>query len=113
MLQSQWSFDCTNYLFWKEQLLSSVIAYGLDSIIDQNAEVPNQYLTDSGILQISLGYQNWNKHNNLLKSWIYNSVSKDVLCQVCSSGSPSQSCSNVEISWKIIQNLLKNQDIGT
>lgn len=62
-----------HYLLWHDQILSIIIGYGLESVIDSSIPPPFQFLPNS----VSLNSENasWNRMNNLVKSWFYGFIS--------------------------------------
>lgn len=66
----------SNFLFWHEQLLSMVVAYGVEDYIDGAQMVPSMYLT--GTTVILPEYALWKRVNGTIHSWIYGSVTNEV-----------------------------------
>lgn len=56
---------------------SLIIAYGLELFIDGSLTAPPSFL-NLGKTVLNPRFTNWNRPNNLVKNWIYASVSNDM-----------------------------------
>ncbi|KAL9414845.1 hypothetical protein AB3S75_043161 [Citrus x aurantiifolia] len=85
--------DRSNYLVWKAQVRTSIIANGLESFINGESVCPERYLTDSiqelqrsgagtSQKQENPEYILWMKTDKLLQSWMLSSMVDNVLIMV-------------------------------
>ena len=74
-------FDRTNYLVWKNQLLNVIIANGLEDFIDGSRPCPMKFLNlEQGM--VNPEYTLWHRYSRLIMSWLYASVSDNVMTQI-------------------------------
>ncbi|KAJ9700302.1 hypothetical protein PVL29_005888 [Vitis rotundifolia] len=73
--------DNGNYLIWKNQLLNVIIVNGLDDFIDGSRPCPPRFL-DLQQQILNLEYSVWHRYNRLLMSWLYASLSEDIMTQI-------------------------------
>ena len=73
--------DNGNYLIWKNQLLNVIIANGLNDFIGGSWSCPPQFL-DLQQQILNLEYLVWQRYNWLLMSWLYASLSEDIMAQI-------------------------------
>ena len=85
--------DRSNYLVWKAQVRTSIIANGLESFINGENVCPEHYLTEStqelrrsgaeaSQKQENPDYALWMKTDKLLQSWMLSSMVDNVLIMV-------------------------------
>lgn len=77
--------DRTNFLIWHEQIISVIIAYGLENYIDRTQQPPAKLISITSILNYE--FIAWNRFNIPIKSWIYGSVSVTMSSHLVQSGS--------------------------
>lgn len=68
--------DYNNYLICPEQMESLILGYGLEGFIDGSLATPR--FLDLGRSIFNPWFTNWNRLNNVVKSWIYASVSSNM-----------------------------------
>lgn len=76
--------DMSNYMIWKSQILSSVRANDLESLLDGSRICPDQFPTDesggtSVVPSKNLTYAVWKKQDQMLLSWLLTSIRVEIL----------------------------------
>lgn len=76
--------DVDDYLSWSTQLSSFVIMRQISGMIDGTIPAPSPILSYMhGFQQPNPGYHYWVHVDQLVRSWIFATISKDLLCKVC------------------------------
>ena len=86
--------DRTNYLFWKSQILPTLRAHDLESLLLDTKLKPEEYIADSvdadqSSPQINPAYVSWTRIDQFVLSWLLSSISEQMLGNVlyCKSAS--------------------------
>ncbi|KAJ4722439.1 Retrovirus-related Pol polyprotein from transposon TNT 1-94 [Melia azedarach] len=90
-----------NYLLWKTQVLPSIRANGLEAYIDGNKEAPRKMTVsidqDSNVITIeNPEYLVWERHDQMLMSWLLSSMTKGILGTV-------MGCRSSKEVWEAMQ----------
>ncbi|KAK6139417.1 hypothetical protein DH2020_026842 [Rehmannia glutinosa] len=67
--------DESNFLIWKQQILTAIKGYGLEGFIDGTNPAPERLIEDA----INLVFLAWQRQDQLLASWILSSLSDGTL----------------------------------
>ena len=85
--------DRTNYLVWRAQIQASIIANGLEGLINGESPCPDHFLSSyenaasrskapSSSRRENSDYIDWKKNDKLLQSWMLSSMVDNVLIMV-------------------------------
>ncbi|KAH9646728.1 retrovirus-related pol polyprotein from transposon RE1 [Citrus sinensis] len=99
--------DRSNYTIWKSQILSTIRANGLESLLDGTRKCPNQFhnqeeasLSSDRVTvaepQENPEFNNWKRQDQLLLSWLMSSISVEILSLVVNSNSSNELWTNIE-----------------
>ena len=99
--------DRSNYTIWKSQILSTIRANGLESLLDGTRKCPNQFLNQETASlspdqvtavepQENPEFNNWKRQDQLLLSWLMLSISVEILSLVVNSNSANELWINIE-----------------
>jgi len=101
--------DYGNYLFWKAQILATIRAFDLLPYINKSL-APSKYIHDSETSNheaqvVNLEYLNWIRSDQLLLSWLFSTIDKEVLAQVIH-------CETSVEVWSVLENLYSQQNVA-
>ncbi|KAH9766800.1 retrovirus-related pol polyprotein from transposon RE1 [Citrus sinensis] len=93
--------DRSNYLIWKSQILSSVRANELESVLDGSRICPDQFLSSTQGNSTVASRENpqfavWRKQDQMLLSWLLSSISVKILSLVVNSKTSYELWSSLE-----------------
>ena len=103
--------DRSNYLIWKSQILSSVRANELESLLDGSRICPDQFLSSTQgnsdamfnasasstiTSQENPEFHVWKKQDQMLLSWLLSSISIEILSLVVNSKTSYELWSSLE-----------------
>ena len=97
--------DRSNYMIWKQQVLSSIHGNSLEGYIDGSRLCPDQFLPSESRSEGSSSsiegqenpeYAAWKRQDQLILSWIMSSMSVDILSLVVSSKTSFELWKNLE-----------------
>jgi gag-polypeptide of LTR copia-type len=71
-----------NFLVWRSQILFVLRGHSLVGFIDGTKSSPPQFITSDGAQSINPDYEIWHQEDQLILTWIFNSVSFPLLAQV-------------------------------
>lgn len=101
--------DRNNYSFWRSQVLPAVRAYDLEGFLLGTVPCPPRFVdnTTDGpvpgeVRQINVGFALWLRADQLLVSWLLNSISESMFGHVV------RCTSSFEI-WSTLENLFTTQ----
>ena len=103
--------DRSNYTIWKSQILSTIRANGLESLLDGTRKCPNQFhnqeeasLSSDRVIvaepQENPEFNNWKRQDQLLLSWLMSSISVEILSLVVNSNSSNELWTNIEEQFR-------------
>lgn len=75
--------DENNYLLWKQQIITAVYGYGLESHLTQD-QVPPMFknIQDETASILNSDFTDWRRQDHLLMSWLLASMSKGMLTRM-------------------------------
>ncbi|XP_062076348.1 uncharacterized protein LOC133781392 [Humulus lupulus] len=76
--------DSENYMIWKNQILNVVMAQGLEDYLDGSISEPVRFLDPPLNTSPNPLYNTWQRCNRLLMSWLYASLTDDMLAHIVS-----------------------------
>lgn len=96
--------DQLNFVLWKKQVELSVRGHRLQNHISQIYQAPSKYLTQADEIadQINLEFADWDQQDQLILSWLFASMSDNLVLQMINCESTSQ-------LWKILGELFGSQ----
>jgi len=95
-----------NYLIWKSQILPVLRGHGLISFIEESALVPAETITTAaGTVQPNPAFDRWQKQDQLLLAWLFNSLSSPILAQVLN-------CATASKLWLKLQQIYTSQSLA-
>ncbi|KAK6143064.1 hypothetical protein DH2020_023412 [Rehmannia glutinosa] len=73
--------DDSNYLVWKQQVLTAIKGYGLEDFISEQSNVPEKFTKETTEKPSTLNpdFVTWQRQDQLLASWILSSLSEGIL----------------------------------
>ncbi|CAA0815262.1 Unknown protein, partial [Striga hermonthica] len=71
--------DQNNFLMWKQQALSAIKGYGLETFIKKEAESPSPIVTRDGSEETNPDFILWERQDQILASWILSSLTEGML----------------------------------
>nr|CDH30699.1 putative Ty1-copia-like retrotransposon [Cercis chinensis] len=81
--------DRNNFLIWRNQLLNIVVANGYEDILEGTRSCPYQWIavtdtasTTHGSVILNPEYVLWQRQNRLVMSWIYSSLTEQMMTQI-------------------------------
>ncbi|CAA0819588.1 Unknown protein, partial [Striga hermonthica] len=74
----------SNFLIWKQQILTAIRGYGLESFISATTSPPDRFITpeEGNLPMLNPEYDIWQRQDQLLASWILSSLSQGNLILV-------------------------------
>ncbi|KAK6119364.1 hypothetical protein DH2020_046895 [Rehmannia glutinosa] len=71
----------SNYLLWKQQVLTAIVGYGLEGFISSQNTPPARLITSENTSQTSLNpdFVTWLRQDQLLASWLLSSLTENLL----------------------------------
>ncbi|KAK6148911.1 hypothetical protein DH2020_016436 [Rehmannia glutinosa] len=72
--------DESNFLIWKQQALTTIKGYGLESFITEGTKMPENFTTtEKGEKEVNPNFLQWQRQDQILASWILSSLSESIL----------------------------------
>jgi gag-polypeptide of LTR copia-type len=95
-----------NYLLWKSQIVPVLRGHGLISFISEKTVPPEESITTSdGVSQINPNFDKWQKQDQLILTWLFNSLSPQILSQVLN-------CETSLQLWQKLQQIYNSQSLA-
>ena len=70
----------SNYLVWKQQIMSTIRGYELESYLLEDQEKPPHEITGAGgIMKPNPAFLAWRRQDQLLASWIQSSLTENIM----------------------------------
>ncbi|KAK6131759.1 hypothetical protein DH2020_034493 [Rehmannia glutinosa] len=84
--------DDTNFLIWKQMILTAIRGYGLEHLLLKDVVAPEQYTVDATTKKKELNteFMAWQRQDQLLASWILSSLSESILILMVGLSSSSE-----------------------
>ena len=92
-----------NFIYWRTQVITTIEVFGLEGMINREKQPPPKVLLirsgDEVEQQENPEYVNWRKTDKLLMSWIFSTLTINVLGQVNNSNSSFEIWSKIERTY--------------
>lgn len=95
--------DCTNYAFWRTQILATTRVHGFDDLLDKFHTTPIQFLAStSGDRHVNPDFQTWIRRDQYLMSWMLSSIGESMLRNITR-------CTTAQEVWLVLEGLFQSQ----
>lgn len=102
-----------NFLLWRLQILAALQGYGLEHHIEENSEIPPQFVQsteDTTMSSSSRQMQNpefvlWQRQDKLIISWLFGAMTEEILGEMTE-------CTTAREVWVILENLFVSRNLA-
>jgi gag-polypeptide of LTR copia-type len=95
-----------NYLLWKSQIIPVLRGHGIISFLSEKVVIPEEFVTSSDAVSVlNPEFDKWQKQDQLILVWLFNSISPQILAQVIN-------CETTSQLWQHLHQIYNSQSLA-